>query len=809
MNHNQNEISNRSITKKTFFTHADIEAQLQNLYLYSDFSSTTRSGHQDQLDHLGPIIRNIHLSKQQDAFLRHLLKFMRTKEAEIEAVCHANHQDFIGSVDKLLSVRQGTLSLRSHVVSLDSSLQSSGASLASARSSLLDARKVASNIDDTIDTLQACLRVLDLSKKVSQQIQTGKFYSALRSLDELQFIHLKPLLPFAAFAGYLGEALPNEKIRVREEVTKQLNSWLYEARERSGSVGKLAMEGMEMRTRRWKARRDRVKHQDSASLAMLVDVNTPVEMAVSERHEYNVLESTQSRIDFSPLYLAIHIYETLDANEELRKSFRDDRRAQAHLIVSSTASSPFSLENLASLMESIVGFFIIEAHVLHTTKSFRDETDVDNLWEEMCERVVAIITEGIGGCEDLDIFLGIKTKLLTFAQTAAAYEYPATQLNVLLSSLFERYTDLLRWKYGTDFQQIVLDDDHQPMTVNNEDEFSKVVEVSFLPEQGEWAQENLITGGYPAALPFSQTYPLCCIDIRNFVTKYYHFADGFVSAMRDTDDVLRKSLDKLLIKHINGHIRSRVQNTRNLSQLSQIVINLQFFQTACLALERLLVTLRVTPRGGLVKLDSSRAFQATLSFSEETILSRVHAKIKDFFELAEYDWTTDRMMAVDEDGEASVYLIECMNYLKTVMTSVLSILPHNVRVAIHLGAWSYIAQRLMGFFVEREPIKMSDGGLSYLANDIRFAVSRAKSVNIEGVEPIFEELVQIVGLLESPDVGGYLDPDYREMKYKLVTPRRLAPILIKLVTHLNSINSAPDPSRKEAMEDVLKAVSRA
>lgn len=29
------------------------------------------------------------------------------------------------------------------------------------------------------------------------------------------------------------------------------------------------------------------------------------------------------------------------------------------------------------------------------------------------------------------------------------------------------------------------------MTVNNEDEFSKVVEVSFLPEQGEWSKEQL------------------------------------------------------------------------------------------------------------------------------------------------------------------------------------------------------------------------------------------------------------------------------------------------------------------------------
>ena len=105
----------------------------------------------------------------------------------------------MGSVDKLLSVSQGTISLKSHVVSLDASLQTSGTSLATVRSSLLDARKVSTNIQETIETLQSCLKVLDLSKKLSQQISERKFYSALRSLDELQFVHLKPLLGFAAF----------------------------------------------------------------------------------------------------------------------------------------------------------------------------------------------------------------------------------------------------------------------------------------------------------------------------------------------------------------------------------------------------------------------------------------------------------------------------------------------------------------------------------------------------------------------------------------------------------------------------------
>lgn len=152
----------------------------------------------------------------------------------------------------------------------------------------------------------------------------------------------------------------------------------------------------------------------------------------------NVLDYSECRIDFTPLYLAIHIYETLDASEELRKSFRDDRRAQAHLIISSTATSPFSLDSICNLMESIVGFFIIESHVIHTTKSFRDETDVDTLWDEVCEKVMSIISDGVGDCEDLDLFLNVKTRLLNFSQTLAVSPHPSLYLShqEILNAIF-------------------------------------------------------------------------------------------------------------------------------------------------------------------------------------------------------------------------------------------------------------------------------------------------------------------------------------------------------------------------------------
>lgn len=88
------------------------------------------------------------------------------------------------------------------------------------------------------------------------------------------------------------------------------------------------------------------------------------------------------------------------------------------MLLSSTASlTPFSLSALSALLEEIVGFFLIESHVLRTTDSFRSEQDVEALWDEMCDRVVSIVDRGLAACEEAEVFLGTKFKILTFVQT--------------------------------------------------------------------------------------------------------------------------------------------------------------------------------------------------------------------------------------------------------------------------------------------------------------------------------------------------------------------------------------------------------
>lgn len=56
--------------------------------------------------------------------------------------------------------------------------------------------------------------------------------------------------------------------------------------------------------------------------------------------------------------------------------------------------------------------------------------------------------------------------------------------------------------------------------------------------------------GFPQAMPFSQTYPMCCINIRNFVDQFYQFTDGVAQQHLDIDEVLRKVGRHTLIFHI-------------------------------------------------------------------------------------------------------------------------------------------------------------------------------------------------------------------------------------------------------------------
>jgi exocyst complex component 6 len=85
----------------------------------------------------------------------------------------------------------------------------------------------------------------------------------------------------------------------------------------------------------------------------------------------------------------------------------------------------------------------------------------------------------------------------------------------------------------TNVSQIIQDDNYMPMTIVSGQDLEKIREETLYGVDGDF-------NSFPQTLPFSQLYPLCCTNIKNFVREYYMFSDEYIHSQHDVDEILRK-----------------------------------------------------------------------------------------------------------------------------------------------------------------------------------------------------------------------------------------------------------------------------
>lgn len=128
----------------------------------------------------------------------------------------------------------------------------------------------------------------------------------------------------------------------------------------------------------------------------------------------------------------------MDIREQLQANYQEDRRvrtfigsvrkdslisffllkAQANLLLSQGLSFDISNPTFPALLQEVVGFFLVEHHVLQTSPpGFRSEQEVDDLWDNMCERVVDIVSVGLRDCKETMVFVSTKAVIQTFIMT--------------------------------------------------------------------------------------------------------------------------------------------------------------------------------------------------------------------------------------------------------------------------------------------------------------------------------------------------------------------------------------------------------
>ncbi|KAI4215048.1 MAG: hypothetical protein LQ351_002362 [Letrouitia transgressa] len=707
------------------------------------------SSENEYFDHLIPAIKDASAGGKGLQLSQLLAQYSAAREDEIERICNSTHQDFVVSIRQLLKVREGTATLTSDVLQLNQSIQSSTEHLAEQKKALVDTRGVRQNIDEAKQALHDCLEVLRLANQVHDLLEKKSHYSALRVLDELQKLHLKGVMGYK-IADVIQKSVPATQKMISDAVMSDLHTWLFRIRETSQFLGEVAFYHTEQRRSRQKDRAETTTYLNNFKL------NSAIELVSDENEEFDILDNEDVQVDFTPLFECLHIHGALGQREKFRSEYAATRRKQKDLLMPSSLTLIDSDgAGLSELLEGIAGFAIVEKVTMKKAPDLRPVLEIDELWSSMCQTAITLISEALHEVRNAELLLKIKSVIALFIQTMETWKYPVRSLDAFLLVLFGKYAELLKRRFSDDFQEIVSTDDYMPMPIGKLDEYDKAVNVSwYTPEK---PREEI---QFPCVLPFSQMYPLCCIDIRNFLHQFYFFADDHFHHPKVIDETLRASLDELLSEKVCQSLVERL-STQYLGQIVQILINLEHFETACEELELLLVAARSTASvGGSIVLKATEDFRNSKKTAEKRIFELVNSKIDDLIETAEYDW-----MAPNFEKEPSNYIQTLTRYLSNIMNSVLLGLPTEIKELIYFDALSHAATMILSLPLSPIVKRINPNGVATLAKDVRYLTEFVDTLENPILRENLDELQQTVALMQAENPEEFYDISIRNKKY--------------------------------------------
>ncbi|KAI9891319.1 MAG: hypothetical protein M1814_002832 [Vezdaea aestivalis] len=687
------------------------------------------SSDSEYLDQLIPAISDANKSHRVPKLMRALTQFAEDRENEIERMCNSNHQEFVTSVNQLLRVREGTVTLTAEILNLNQSIQSSTERLAEQKKALVDSRGVRLNIDEGSQALRDCLEVLRLANHVHELLGKKSHYSALRTLDELENVHLREITQFK-LADLIQKSVPATQKLISEAVMADLNTWLYWVRETSQFLGAVAFDQTQLKRSRQKA------HMEAISAPTGFRLNAAAELVSDEGEEFDVLDNEEVQVDFTPLYECLHIHNALGQTERFRAEYATTRRQQKELLLpSSIELAGGNDSSLSTLLEGIAGFAIVERATQTKIQYFRSAVDVEEMWESMCQTAILLISEALVKVDSPELLLKIERVIAHFMQT----------------------------------MEIVATDDYMPMPVNTVDEWDKVVNVSwYTPEK---PREEM---SFPTVLPFSQMYPLCCIDIRDFLNQFYYFSDEYFQHPDVIDETLKDSLDDLLCGKVCQALVDRL-SAKYLGQIVQILINLEHFETACRELEQLLVAARSsTVNTAPIILDATEQFRSNKKAAEKRIFELVNSKIDDLVDSADYNWMSPVLRS-----EPSNFMHTLTSYLSNIMNSTLLGLPRDVKGLIYFDALSHAADMILSLPLSVEVKKINPNGVAALVKDVQYLTDFVDTLGNPILQQNLEELQQTVSLLQAESPDEYYDGAIRNRRYGRVDAANAKTLLEK------------------------------
>ncbi|XP_054680500.1 exocyst complex component 6B isoform X4 [Grus americana] len=720
-------------------------AELESLETAAEHERILREIESTDTACIGPTLRSVYDGEEHSRFMEKLEARIRNHDREIEKMCNFHYQGFVDSITELLKVRGEAQKLKNQVTDTNRKLQNEGKELIIAMEELKQCRLQQRNISATVDKLTLCLPVLEMYSKLREQMKSKRHYPALKTLEHLEHTYL-PQVSHYRFCKIMVDNIPKLREEIKEVSMSDLKDFLESIRKHSDKIGETAMKQAQQQRNldNIVSQHPRIsggkksKKEVCASSDLEVKNTSPMSeqdsgiLDVEDEDEDEEVPGAQDLVDFSPVYRCLHIYSVLGARETFESYYRKQRRKQARLVLQPPSNMHETLDGYRKYFNQIVGFFVVEDHILHTTQGLVNRAYIDELWEMALSKTIAALRTHSSYCSDPSLVLDLKNLIVLFADTLQGYGFPVNQLFDMLLEIQDQYSETLLKKWTGVFRNILDSDNYSPIPVTNEEVYKKIV------GQFPFQDAELEKQPFPKKFPFSEFVPKVYNQIKEFIYACLKFSEDLHLSSTEVDDMIRKSTNLLL--------------TRTLSNCLQNVIKRK--------------------NVGLTE-DARHA-------AEEEIYTNLNQKIDQFLQLADYDW-----MAMEPGSRASDYLVDLIGFLRSTF-AVFTHLPGKVAQTACMSACKHLSTSLMQLLLEAEVRQLTLGALQQFNLDVEECEQFARSGPVPGfqgdtLQLAFIDLRQLLDLFIQWDWSTYL-ADYGQptCKYLRVNPTTALILLEKM-----------------------------
>ncbi|XP_026132919.1 exocyst complex component 6-like isoform X3 [Carassius auratus] len=739
---------------------------------------------------LGTTLRSVY-DDQPNAhkkFMEKLDARIRNHDREIEKMCNFHHQGFVDAITELLKVRADAEKLMGQVSDTNRRLQDAGREVTAQTEEVIRCRIQQRNMATTVERLQLCIPVLEMYSKLKEQLELKRYYSALKTMEQLENTYI-PRVSQYRFCQIMAEMLPKLREEIKEISMSDLKDFLESIRKHSDKIGETAMR----QAQQHRTFNSEVQKQVTLSCAKPMYGRTPLhhnglsaEAADEEEMDEEVL-TAQDLVDFSPVYRCLHIYTVLGDRETFENYYRKQRKKQARLVLQPQSNMHETVEGYRKYFNQIVGFFVVEDHILHATQGLVTRAFTDELWNMALSKIIAVLRTHSSYCEDPDLVLELKNLIVIFADTLQGYGFPVNRLFDLLFEVRDQYNETLLKKWALVFRDIFEQDNYSPIPVENEEEYKAV--VSRFPFHDAEIEKQQ----FPKKLPMSQSVPQIYSQVKEFIYASLKFSESLHRSSTEIDDMLRKSTNLLLTRTLSSCLQNLIKKPHiGLTELVQIIINTTHLEYACKYLEDFITNItNVSPETvHTTRLYGLSTFKDARHAAEGEIYTKLNQKIDEFIQLADYEWGM-----AESDGRASGYLMDLINFLRSTF-QVFTHLPNNnkdhaamsgkVAQTACMSACKHLSTSLMQMLLDTELKQISMGAIEQFNLDVIQCELFASSEPVPGfqgdtLQLAFIDLRQLLDLFMVWDWSTYL-ADYGQptSKYLRVNPSTALALLEKV-----------------------------